>query len=231
MQSHGKLLGRRDTPAVRRISRSCCGSWTARSASSRRPTASRERQRPEPSSRERQRPEPVSRERQRPELGELKASATGAPGQKYYQLTHDYLVPSLREWLTRKQKETRRGRAEMRLAERAASWNAKPENRHLPAWWEWLNIRLFTRKKDWTSPQRKMMRKAARYHAVRGVVLAVLLVAVTLAGLIIRGQVVERNEGHPCRRLGSAAPRRGHRPGARHHQGDEGLSPAGPIPC
>ncbi len=39
-------------------------------------------------------------------------------GQKNYQLTHDYLVPSLREWLTRKQKETRRGRAELRLAER-----------------------------------------------------------------------------------------------------------------
>jgi hypothetical protein len=39
----------------------------------------------------------------------------------YYQLTHDYLVPSLREWLTRKQKETRRGRAELRLAERAAA--------------------------------------------------------------------------------------------------------------
>ncbi len=34
------------------------------------------------------------------------------PGQKYYQLTHDYLVRSIREWLTRKQKETRRGRAD-----------------------------------------------------------------------------------------------------------------------
>ena len=34
----------------------------------------------------------------------------------YYQLTHDYLVSSLREWLTRKQKETRRGRAELRLS-------------------------------------------------------------------------------------------------------------------
>ena len=34
---------------------------------------------------------------------------TSKSGQKYYQLTHDYLVPSLREWLTRKQKETRRG--------------------------------------------------------------------------------------------------------------------------
>ena len=35
-------------------------------------------------------------------------------GRRYYQLTHDYLVPSLREWLTRKQRETRRGRAELR---------------------------------------------------------------------------------------------------------------------
>ena len=44
------------------------------------------------------------------------------PGQKYYQLTHDYLVHSLREWLPRKQKETRRGRAELLLADRAALW-------------------------------------------------------------------------------------------------------------
>ena len=28
---------------------------------------------------------------------------------RYYQLTHDYLVPSLRDWLTRKQKETQAG--------------------------------------------------------------------------------------------------------------------------
>src|SRR5262249_17866337 len=89
-------------------------------------------------------------------------------GERYYQLTHDYLVPALRDWLTRKQKETRRGRAELRLAERAALWHAKPENRYLPAWWEWANIRALTRKKDWTSPQRKMMRKATRYQLVRG---------------------------------------------------------------
>ena len=38
-----------------------------------------------------------------------RASATN-PEKKYYQLTHDYLVPSLRDWLTRKQRETRRGR-------------------------------------------------------------------------------------------------------------------------
>ena len=44
---------------------------------------------------------------------------------RYYQLTHDYLVPSLRDWLTRKQRETRRGRVELRLAERAALWSEK----------------------------------------------------------------------------------------------------------
>jgi serine/threonine protein kinase len=96
---------------------------------------------------------------------------------KFYQLTHDYLVPPLREWLTRKQKETRRGRAELRLAERAASWGDKPESRQLPSWWEWADIRLFTRKRDWTVSQRKMMRRATRYHAARALSL-VLLVAV-----------------------------------------------------
>jgi formylglycine-generating enzyme required for sulfatase activity len=99
--------------------------------------------------------------------------------ERYYQLTHDYLVPSLRDWLTRKQRETRRGRAELRLAERAAAWTARPESRHLPAWWEWLNIRVLTRSRDWTAPQKRMMRKAGRYHGLRA---AALLLALALAG-------------------------------------------------
>jgi hypothetical protein len=42
---------------------------------------------------------------------------------KFYQLTHDYLVPVLRRWLTRKQMESPAGRATLRLAERANLWN------------------------------------------------------------------------------------------------------------
>ena len=82
-------------------------------------------------------------------------SAPAAPlaaGGKYYQLTHDYLVPALRQWLTRKQQGTRRGRAELKLAERSALWNAKPENRHLPSLLEWASIRILTDKKKWTKP-------------------------------------------------------------------------------
>ena len=104
-------------------------------------------------------------------------------GERYYQLTHDYLVPSIQDWLTRKQKETRRGRAELLLAERASLWNAKPENRHLPSLLEWTNIGLLTKKKDWTEPQRKIMRRAGRVYELRGLGLAVLIALVSWGGM------------------------------------------------
>ncbi len=101
-----------------------------------------------------------------------KEARAPAPAGRYYQLTHDYLVPAIRSWLARKQKESVRGRAELRLAERAEMWNARPDSRLLPSWWEWARIRLLTRPKHWTPAQRKMMRKADRYHALRGAALA-----------------------------------------------------------
>jgi serine/threonine protein kinase/formylglycine-generating enzyme required for sulfatase activity len=113
--------------------------------------------------------------------------------QKYYQLTHDYLVHSIREWLSRKQKETRRGRAELLLADRAAVWNARPEDRQLPSLLQWLVIRWWTQPKSWTQPQRMMMRKAAYHHLVRGAALAVLLLFLTVMGLGLRGQILEKH--------------------------------------
>ena len=94
-----------------------------------------------------------------------------------YQLTHDYLVPSLRDWLTAKQRATRRGRAQFRLIERSAFWNQNPENRYLPTGFEYLNIRFFTRSRDWTEAQRRMMRVAGRFLGVRlGAALLLLVV-------------------------------------------------------
>jgi formylglycine-generating enzyme required for sulfatase activity len=112
--------------------------------------------------------------------------------QKYYQLTHDYLVHSIREWLARKQKETRRGRAELMLADRAAVWNPLPENRQLPSLLQWFTIRLWTRKRNWSPPQKKMMGRAGKYHAVRGMALGLLLAVATVTGLAIREQVMEQ---------------------------------------
>jgi hypothetical protein len=107
----------------------------------------------------------------------------GEEGGRYYQLTHDFLVPSLRDRLTRKQRETRRGRAELRLAERSSLWNAKPENRHLPSPLEWASFRLLTRKRDWTAPQRTMMKRAGWVHGMRILTALVLLGSLTWAGI------------------------------------------------
>src|SRR5262249_47703645 len=59
----------------------------------------------------------------------------------------------------------------------------------LPAWWEWLNIRLFTRKKSWTPPQRQMMRKAGRYHLTRGLAVVAALLLLLGAGWEVHGRV------------------------------------------
>ncbi|HQZ66326.1 MAG TPA: SUMF1/EgtB/PvdO family nonheme iron enzyme, partial [Planctomycetaceae bacterium] len=119
----------------------------------------------------------------------------------YYQLTHDYLVPSLREWLTRKQKETRRGRAELKLAERSSLWNARPENRHLPSLIEWLGIRALTDSKHWTAPQRTLMRRAARIHGIRVVLAATTVCILVIAGVGLTRQADLRKDKAEATRL------------------------------
>ncbi len=124
-----------------------------------------------------------------PAAGSSLVPETGAPPvPKYYQLTHDYLVPSLRDWLTRKLRETRRGRAALRLGERTALWSGQPENRFLPPSWEWLTMRLLTRPRDWTTPERSMMGRAARYYAARGLLVFAGLVVLALAGREVYGR-------------------------------------------
>jgi formylglycine-generating enzyme required for sulfatase activity/energy-coupling factor transporter ATP-binding protein EcfA2 len=95
------------------------------------------------------------------------SSGTDKGTTRSYQLAHDYMVPSLREWLTRKRKLTRKGRAELTLEERAALWNAKSESRNLPSLLEWLRIRILTQSKFWTSAQRSVMANASSYYTRR----------------------------------------------------------------
>ena len=84
--------------------------------------------------------------------------------QRSYQLTHDYLVPSLRDWLTRRQQETIPGRASLLLERRTDLWYARPEKRYLPSLAEWGWLGLVTRKSQWTESQCKMMSAATRTH-------------------------------------------------------------------
>lgn len=124
-----------------------------------------------------------------PEGNDSLRDGSDVPIQRFYQLTHDYLVPSLREWLFRNQQKTWQGRAELRLSERTNAWTLLKENKQLPTLGEWLFINTLTRHQMWTMPQRAMMQKANWYHLRRfstGLVLVAL--AITLGVVTINGQ-------------------------------------------
>lgn len=106
-------------------------------------------------------------------------SDAGSDQLKYYQLTHDYLVQPLREWLTQKQMQTRRGRAELRLNERASLWNAQPERRYLPSLTEFIGFVTLTRSAKWNQPTRDMLRASTRLY---GFYTAVSLLCIAVVG-------------------------------------------------
>ena len=112
-------------------------------------------------------------------------AAEAAHAGRYYQLTHDYLVQALREWLPRKQQETRRGQAALLLASRVSHWKNQRENRFLPSAREYLVIRILTNPRDWTDLQKTMMRRARHVHLTRGLFLAIGLAIGGVAGLVV----------------------------------------------
>lgn len=102
-------------------------------------------------------------------------------GEPRYQLTHDYLVQPLHLWLTKKQRETRGGRAELRLEEITSEWRQRHESRRLPTLLDWLSIAAFTSRHFWTGDQRQMMRVATRRIAIRSALALLVVLAVGLA--------------------------------------------------
>ncbi|QDT12582.1 bifunctional serine/threonine-protein kinase/formylglycine-generating enzyme family protein [Planctomycetes bacterium K23_9] len=99
--------------------------------------------------------------------------------QVYYQLAHDYLVPSIRQWQVQMQQGTRKGRAEIRSAQRAEVWRSHPETRHLPTWIEWATILVFTKHDRWDDSQQRMMKAATHRHTTSTlIVVAAMMLAV-----------------------------------------------------
>jgi serine/threonine protein kinase/formylglycine-generating enzyme required for sulfatase activity len=130
------------------------------------------------------------------EAAEPVADARGeSPGPRPgggYQLTHDYLVPALRQWLSQKQSETIRGRAETWLADRARLWNARAEKQQLPSWWEYAAIHAFTGPSQWTRTEKAMMKSANRYYLFRWSAALVLLALAVAAAVEVRGRMTAR---------------------------------------
>ncbi len=106
------------------------------------------------------------------------------PAELYYQLTHDYLVAPLREWLASKQRETARGRAELILEERTAEWLRKQHRRDLLSLREFIQIRRYLKPVYRSSEEQQLIQASARFHAARLAASALLLTLLLVLGIL-----------------------------------------------
>ena len=116
--------------------------------------------------------------------GEVPQTGEDQPAQPaMYQLTHDYLVGSIRDWLDERSRSSRGGRAKLMLRTQTELWNRlNRSKRYLPTSMEWLGIRLRTTRAEWTPLQAAMMRDAGRRAASRTLTAIAVLVAIALGG-------------------------------------------------
>jgi formylglycine-generating enzyme required for sulfatase activity len=105
---------------------------------------------------------------------DVEENGDASRSQGYYQLTHDYLVPLLRQWLTQERSKTWRGRAELRLEILTAWWIRSRRSRFLPSLLEyWTIVRGVPRWRR-TPDQQACMRAATRYFGAWAAALLVL---------------------------------------------------------
>ena len=91
---------------------------------------------------------------------------TNESDKPHYQLTHDFLVPAIRNWLRVHEQASWRGWLNLRLKERSDTWEAAPSTRTLPSLWETVAITACTNRERWSAGQRKMMRRAHWVHGI-----------------------------------------------------------------
>lgn len=106
-------------------------------------------------------------------------SAGGTHDPRSYQLSHDFLVGSLRDWLTQKQRETYRGQAQLALSERAEMWATRQETKQLPSMLEWIRIAIWTRDGQRTEREKQVMKAASRRHIVTLLTACAILIIVS----------------------------------------------------
>ncbi len=101
----------------------------------------------------------------------------------YYQLTHDFLVPTLRHWLNREKSRTLTGRTELKLKERAAMWASRPEKKQYPSFNEWVLISLLTASSRNQPEEDQLMKVASRHYWTRIVFVCLAAAILSLVGV------------------------------------------------
>ncbi|MEX2359058.1 MAG: SUMF1/EgtB/PvdO family nonheme iron enzyme, partial [Pirellulaceae bacterium] len=99
-----------------------------------------------------------------------------------YQLTHDCLVPAVREWLASEEEGSGTGRARQRLKEVARQWRDFHDTRRLPTLLEFAEMVRLTNHQQWSTSEAEVMR-VARWRLARKAG-GVMAVACLVVGII-----------------------------------------------
>ncbi|MFN7873911.1 MAG: protein kinase domain-containing protein [Pirellula sp.] len=123
----------------------------------------------------------------------ITSSSASSSKDPAYQLTHDYLVPTIRKWLASQNTSTREGRAAEQLRELSVLWNAKPTRKRLPSILEWTTIRWYVPKKNWSPNESRLMNAAGRDFLARGATIAAVLVVLVTGAWYWRKEALSRS--------------------------------------
>ncbi|MEM9824956.1 MAG: protein kinase [Planctomycetota bacterium] len=99
-----------------------------------------------------------------------------------FQLTHDFLVPAIRQWLDLRLDTTPAGRARRRLAELAGQWERTGDPRFVLSFVEFLSFQRHLRSSDLSGTRRRLFDLAKRRYFLRA--LAAGLAAATSVAIV-----------------------------------------------
>jgi len=107
--------------------------------------------------------------------------------QRYFQLTHDFLVPVLDAWLARDETDTPRGRARKLLRDMTGAYTRRPEPRRLPTAIEQATIYWWTWRDQHSKDEKRLLHAATRRTLRRWLlVMGFLLIALFLGNRLYR---------------------------------------------
>ena len=110
----------------------------------------------------------------------------------HVQLTHDFLVPSIRCWIETTLASTPQGRALTRLRTRDRIYTDQPETRNLPSAFDCYLFFRYTHRQLWTRSQKNLVRLAVRGLLLKSAAFASALCALLLAVALFQFAVRDR---------------------------------------
>jgi hypothetical protein len=111
-----------------------------------------------------------------------------------FQLTHDFLIAPVRQWVDYRHRSTKEGKARLRLDENAELYKARPKKKSLPSMTEYFGIRRLVNPKIYTEPQRRVMNEARKHQGRILCSWGALLLFFAISGWLIFKEVARRGD-------------------------------------